>query len=118
MGSKLNKRYVYNPETGEMDEVSFKPREYGQLVVGDLEDFVSPVDGTVVHGRAGLREHDRRNGTTNIADYKETWAKNMEKRAAFSQGQLPDSKRTESVRNAFESLRNGHKPRIIRERDL
>lgn len=118
MGSKLNKRYVYDPTTQEMVEIAHQPRSSSHIIMGDLPDFVSPVDGSVVHGRAGLREHDRRNGTTNIADYKETWAKNMEKRAAFAQGALPDPKRTEAVKNAFEMLRNGHKPRIIRERDF
>lgn len=29
-------------------------------VLGDLPDFVSPIDGTVVRGRAGLRDHCKR----------------------------------------------------------
>ena len=31
-------------------------------VRGDLPDFVSPIDGSVVSGRAGLRDHCRRHG--------------------------------------------------------
>jgi len=37
-------------------------------VMGDLPDFVSPVDGSVVSGRAGLREHNLRNNVVNTAD--------------------------------------------------
>ena len=37
-------------------------------VMGDLPDFVSPIDGTVVSGRAGLREHCRRHDVVPTAD--------------------------------------------------
>lgn len=117
MGSILNKRYIYNPETKEMEEVAFRPREFGQLVMGDLDDFVSPVDGKVVHGRAGLREHDKRNGTTNIADYKETWAKFQAQRAEMAQGRIPDKpERKEQLIRAYDDLKEGRvKPRNMRE---
>lgn len=32
-------------------------RRSGPMVFGDLPDFVSPIDGKVVHGRSGMREH-------------------------------------------------------------
>lgn len=111
MGSRLNKRYVYNQTTGEMERVEEITRERGILTVGDLPDFVSPVDGTIVHGRAGLREHDKRNGTTNIADYTETWKKNLEKRAAFAEGRLSDPRRIETIVRAFNDLDEGRKKR-------
>lgn len=37
-------------------------------VLGDLPDFVSPIDGTVVHGRAGLRDHCARHHVVPTAD--------------------------------------------------
>jgi len=37
-------------------------------VMGDLPDFVSPVDGSIVSGRAGLREHNLRNNVVNTLD--------------------------------------------------
>ena len=37
-------------------------------VMGDLPDFVSPVDGSIVSGRASLREHDLRNNVVNTLD--------------------------------------------------
>lgn len=39
-------------------------------VMGDLESFTSPIDGTVVSGRAGLREHCKKHGVVPTADLK------------------------------------------------
>ena len=39
-------------------------------VMGDLPDFVSPIDGTVVSGRAGLREHCKRHDVVPTAELK------------------------------------------------
>lgn len=38
------------------------------MVSGDLPEFVSPVDGKVYSGRAGLREHNARNNVVLAAD--------------------------------------------------
>jgi len=38
------------------------------MVAGDLPDFVSPIDGTLVSGRAGLRDHCARHNVTPMAD--------------------------------------------------
>ncbi|HEX4920498.1 MAG TPA: hypothetical protein VFV92_07135 [Candidatus Bathyarchaeia archaeon] len=113
MGSLLRKRFVYNPETGKMDEIAHQPRSSGLLVMQDLPDFVSPVDGKVVHGRRGLREHDKRNGTTNIADFQETWKKNAAERAKFYTGR-DDPKRIEQIRRAYDDLKEG---RVKRNRN-
>lgn len=40
----------------------------GPSVMGDLPDFVSPIDGTVVRGRAGLRDHCERHNVVPTAD--------------------------------------------------
>lgn len=112
MASLLSKRFVYDPETKEMVEIFRRPREWGQLVVGDLSDFVSPIDGQVVHGRTGLREHDRRHGTTNVADYKETWAKDAQKRAERRINGVKDPRRLETIIRAYDDLKDGRrKPR-------
>ena len=105
MASLLNKRFVYDEKTGKMVEVQFVPREHGQLIMPDLEDFVSPVDGKVVHGRRGLREHDKLHGTTNMADYKNIWEKRQQQRASLFQGQGPSH--VETIRRAFDDLKEG-----------
>ena len=37
-------------------------------IQGDLPDFVSPIDGSVVHGRAGLRDHCARHNVVPTVD--------------------------------------------------
>jgi hypothetical protein len=37
-------------------------------ILGDVPDFVSPIDGSVVSGRAGLREHCRRHDVVPTAE--------------------------------------------------
>ena len=39
-------------------------------VMGDLDSFVSPIDGSVVRGRAGLREHCKKHHVVPTADLK------------------------------------------------
>jgi hypothetical protein len=60
----------------------------------DIPDFVSPIDGRVVHGRRGLREHNKEHGVTNAADYKDQWARQAKERErAFTPGAGYDSER-------------------------
>lgn len=42
----------------------------GVMVMGDLPDFVSPVDGKAYSGRVGLREHCKRNDVVPNAELK------------------------------------------------
>lgn len=39
-------------------------------VLGDIPEFVSPIDGTVVSGRAALREHCKKHNVVLTADLK------------------------------------------------
>lgn len=41
---------------------------FTHVVMGDLPDFVSPIDGSIVRGRAGLREHCRQHDVVPTAD--------------------------------------------------
>lgn len=109
MGSFLNKRFTYDSKLGKMVEVQLAARERAHDIMCDLPDFVSPVDGRVVHGRRGLREHDKRHGTTNMADYKNVWAKRQQQRADLFQGKGPSQ--VETIRRAFDDLAEGRKRR-------
>lgn len=42
----------------------------GYSILGDLPDFVSPIDNKVYSGRAGLREHNLRHDVVPVADLK------------------------------------------------
>jgi len=39
-------------------------------VMGDIPDFVSPIDGSLVSGRAGIREHCKKHGVVPTAELK------------------------------------------------
>ena len=45
-------------------------RTGSHTIMGDLPDFVSPIDGSVVRGRAGMREHCKRHDVVPTADLK------------------------------------------------
>ena len=55
--------YVFDPETKQLvPKHLFRPKSSGPgspAILGDLPDFVSPIDQKVYSGRAGLREHCR-----------------------------------------------------------
>lgn len=39
-------------------------------VLGDIDDFRSPIDGSIVRGRAGIREHCKRHDVVPTAELK------------------------------------------------
>ncbi len=57
-------------ETGKLIEVtSQRAVNSGHYVRRDIEPFVSNVDGSVISGAKGLREHNKRNGVHNDMDF-------------------------------------------------
>jgi len=78
----------------------------GLIIMPDIPDFVSPVDGSIVHGRRSLREHNKRNNVTNAADYTNEWKEKAKERAkAFTPGAGYDSKRRiMHLREAYDKL--------------
>ena len=62
-----------NEETGKYefiprDEAAAK-RDSGAAIHGLIEPFVSPVDGSVISDRKQLREHNKRHGVVNQAEF-------------------------------------------------
>ncbi len=70
----------------------------------DIPDFVSPVDGQVVHGRAGLRDHNKRHGVTNMADFTNEWETKAKQRAKVFSGDpsFDRKRRREAIIRAVE----------------
>lgn len=60
----------------------------------DIDAFVSPIDGQIVSGRAALREHNKKHGVTNIADYSEGhFEKSGKQLAKQARGQTAEDKK-------------------------
>jgi hypothetical protein len=93
--------FKHDPDSGDFITLGEWEQKHGKSprrskakgLGSDIEAFVSPVDGTVVTGRASLREHNERNGVTNIGDYE---AGHFEKRGkemkAEATGQTAEAK--------------------------
>ena len=81
------RKYVYDTKSGQMLEITGNATpDLRTIIMPDIPDFVSPVDGRVVHGRRGLREHNKELGVTNTSDYTNEWKEAGTKRARFFQG--------------------------------
>jgi hypothetical protein len=84
-------RQSLNEETGKyefipVDEAARK--SVRGAIHGDIQSFVSPVDGSVISDRAQLREHNKRNGVVSAEEFpKEHYEKAAEKRARFYNGE-------------------------------
>jgi len=99
------------------DHMTFEPKgedcpgkkhvESRLMLMPDLPDFVSPVDGKVVHGRSGLREHNLRHGVTNTSDFTETWKKQAAERERAFKGHDPS--RRDDLSRAVEQHINGRR---------
>jgi hypothetical protein len=70
--------WIQHPITGKLiprDEY-VRPRLNGSAAVhGDVEAFVSIVDGQLIDDRGKLRRHNEKHGCTNSQDYSDQWIK-------------------------------------------
>ncbi len=88
-----------------MEEVTGQEvRSSGLTIMPDLQPFVSPVDGSVISGRAAMRDHFKQHGVTNVADYKNEWADKAKERERFYGGDttFDRERRIEHVKRAYE----------------
>jgi hypothetical protein len=56
------------PEYGGTDEYFAKGS--GPMIMPGIQSFRSPIDGTVIHSRAGVREHERKHNVIQVGDDK------------------------------------------------
>ena len=65
-------RQVWDEETQTSTFVEVgtsRPTHHAAAIQGDIESFVSPVDGSVITDRAQLREHNKRNNVVNYHEF-------------------------------------------------
>ncbi len=84
----MRRRYRQNPETLELVEITDGSGPTARVFIqGDIESFVSPVDGSVITDRAQLREHNKRNDVVNSAEFsKEHYERKAAERADHYNG--------------------------------
>jgi hypothetical protein len=64
-------RWIYKADGRVIDcsvEQDETPERRGVTIMPDLPDFISPIDRTVVRGRAGMREHCKKHDVVPTAD--------------------------------------------------
>lgn len=108
----MRRRYVYDEQQKKMVEIEKAPkREDAPLILGDIEPFVSTVDGSIISSRSHLREHMKQHGLAHTSDYDKPggyWDKARKARADWLSGKSnPDSShRKQQLSDSFEHLRN------------
>lgn len=95
--------WIQDRKTGKLvpKEEYVRQESQSAYVMGDLESFVSPIDGTVISDRGHLRAHNKRHGVTNMADYGNDWIAN--RKASLEREQLGQEKkqRVADLQRAF-----------------
>jgi len=78
--AKKSGGYVQCPETGKLvprgEYIRPKDGVNAPMVMGMHQDFVSPIDQTVISSRAKLEAHNRKHGVTNSSDYSNGYIEN------------------------------------------
>jgi hypothetical protein len=79
---------------------------------GDIETFVSPIDGSVISDRAQLREHNKKHNVVNAAEFTpEFYAGKAKERADFYQGKHTTAETLVRKQEIYETImraeRNG-----------
>ena len=87
----MRRRYRQNPKTLEMELISETEgvracASRGVLICPDIQPFKSVVDGSVISGRAALREHNKRNNVTFTADFTNEWENKRKERESMYGG--------------------------------
>lgn len=99
----MRTRYRWDPEQNRLVPISHKVGS-AITIIPDLPDMQSPIDGTVIHGRRGLREHMKHHNVTFAQDFKSDWEKAAKKREAIKNGSYGRRERAEAIVNALEKL--------------
>lgn len=99
-------RYVQDPETGKLVPASeYRTNEVqAAYVIGDLESFKSPIDGTLITDRAQLRHHHKKHGTTDSRDYSQEYYNKAEVRRdndLNGKGARARAERIETIQHAI-----------------
>ena len=90
------KTWVQDPHTGKLvpkDEYVRRPDNATAAIQGDIEPFVSPIDGRTISSRSVLRQHHSEHGVTDSRDYSHQYMLDIStRRTQAAQGQTAQAK--------------------------
>ena len=100
-------RYIQHPITFKLipaDEYE-RPKERGHFVQGDVQSFVSPVDGSVITDRKQLREHNRKNDVVSADEFSpEFYARKQKERDRTYTGERTRQETFERKREIYQTI--------------
>ena len=101
----MRRRYIQDPKTGKLIPAEeYRRADTVHAVHGDIDEFRSHVDGSVISSRRDLREHNKRHGVVTGAEYGNDNAASVKAREDFYGGRPHDTKRRlDAIRFAFET---------------
>ena len=96
-------RYIQHPITNKLipAEEYERPKERGHFVQGDVQNFVSPIDGSVISDRKKLREHNEKHGVVNAAEFSPEYCNRVKKERVAKQNSSEE--RLKTKRQIYES---------------
>lgn len=111
-GKKPKGSYIQDPETGKLvpkSEYVRKDTNISPTIMGDIQDFVSPIDNTLISDRGQLRRHMAQHGVTNSADYSPQYIENKKKAKEAQQARDGRADRIDTINRAIAQHHNRRK---------
>jgi hypothetical protein len=91
--------FVQDSKTGKLvprGTLEPTPRVNAPSVMKPLQDFKSPIDGSIISSRAQLKRHNEKHGVTNSADYSKGYIeKKANERNAAGERHLKQTRRAD-----------------------
>lgn len=76
-------------------------RNKSAYVMKSMEPFKSNVDGSIISDRKQLKDHNRRNGVTNSADYSQNYMDNKRSSMAAAEERINKTQRIEALKQTM-----------------
>ena len=102
----MRRSWVQDPVTGKLvpKEEYYASDRTAHYLLGDIEPFVSHVDGSVIRSRKDLREHNARNNVVTAEfDSAAVRQRTAEREALYGGGPHDRSRRLEAIKFAVEA---------------
>lgn len=100
-------RWRQDSKTGKLipiDEAALR-QETRTSIHGDIQPFVSPIDGKVISDRKQLREHNQRHGVVSSAEFSpEFYARKAKERESFYTGQHGKAEKLKRKQELYEAF--------------
>ena len=113
----MRKTWVQHPITHKLipKEDYVRPTNM-HAIHGDIDPFISPVDGTVISSRKALQEHNRRHGVVSQAEMGNEGQAARQQREDYYAGRSHDTeRRRDAIKHAVDWHRDGRSPADIHQ---